>query len=365
MVDGGISVVTPTLGNPHRVWVLLESMGAAGDKADVPWEHIVVDSTPGAGGAAIEAVCRQFDVTYVRGPDRVGAKRNVGAARARYGVILFVDSDCRADPRLLSEHLASYDWAADVGAVGGPHDLDGTIDTFAMWVLHWAKRYDYRNNLPRRFVELGWNLTANFSVRADVLRAVGGFAEDTLTVVGGEDVDLGLRIRKAGYRIVGNPDALVLHSPETSTTLRRAARRVYMYGQACSWLGTRHPELTGRHANPVLLSTAAAVAGLLAGRRLPLAVRLAAGPAVLAALVARESANRHKAGTGARGVLRDVLSAVFDLSFEAGQIDGAVRLGRPHLAARTFDFVPMDWFVRNPDADPGCGQPGCLCVSCD
>ncbi|MEH1123217.1 glycosyltransferase family 2 protein [Micromonospora sp. CPCC 206061] len=360
----GISVVTPTLGNPARVRALLESTQVAGEKAAIPWEHIVVDSTPGAQGRAIAETCRAHGARYVRGPDRVGAKRNAGARRARHPVVLFVDSDCVADPQLFIEHLHGYADQPDVGGVGGPHDLLGEVDTFALWVLDRAKRYDFRNNLPRRYRELGWNLTANLSVRAAVFREIGGFDERTLTVVGGEDVDLGIRIRKAGYRIVANPGALVRHDPDVASGLRRAARRVFVYGQASSWLCGRHSEFAVRHANPVLVAAAAGLAGSLL-RRLPAAVRVGAGPAALAALVLREAVTRHEPGSGRRGALRDVLSALVDIGFDAGQVYGALRSRQLWTAARTFEFIQPGWFTRYPDATGGCGRAGCLCVSCD
>jgi len=50
---------------------------------------------------------------------------------------------------------------------------------------------------PRRFERVGWAATSNLLVRRAVLLELGGFDETTLTVVGGEDVDFGLRLTGA------------------------------------------------------------------------------------------------------------------------------------------------------------------------
>jgi N-acetylglucosaminyl-diphospho-decaprenol L-rhamnosyltransferase len=57
--------------------------------------------------------------------------------------------------------------------------------------------------------ELAGVLGASMIARADLIRRIGGFDEDF--VLYGEDQDLCLRIRKAGYRIGYIEDAIVLH----------------------------------------------------------------------------------------------------------------------------------------------------------
>jgi GT2 family glycosyltransferase len=63
--------------------------------------------------------------------------------------------------------------------------------------------------------------------KADALRQVGGFDEDFFCYM--EDVDLGFRLRLAGYRCLTVPDAEVLHVG-SATTGKRSPFYVY-YGQ--------------------------------------------------------------------------------------------------------------------------------------
>ncbi|AVT38608.1 hypothetical protein C6W10_21640 [Plantactinospora sp. BB1] len=349
----GISVVTPTLGNPELVEELLRSTVLAGRTAGVPWEHIVVDSTPGPAGQLLAQICRRHGASYLRGPDRVGAKRNLGARSAAYDIVAFVDSDCTVVPRFFTAHLAAYREQPDVGGVAGPTDLHGPDDTFALRALRRARQYRswFERDLswPRRYAEMGWSTTSNLSVRADVFRAVGGFDERTLTVVGGEDVDFGIRVRKAGHRIVTSPDAVVLHTTMTATRLGRVARRVFRYGQAEGWLCQRHPELTAPdYRNPFVIAAAAGVAGLVLFPRAPRARHAAV--AALAVLAAREVASRHERGSGAVGVVHDSVCTGLDMVFDAGKVAAAVQQRRPGDLFRRFRYVQDQWFVAREDA---------------
>lgn len=339
----GISVVTPTLGNPGLVEDLLKSTAVAGQTSGVPWEHIIVDSTPGEEGRQIAQACERHGASYVWGPDRVGAKRNAGARRAAHDVIVFVDSDCTVIPEFFTAHLERYQGGPDIGGVAGPTDMHGP-DSFALRVLRRAKQYNHCYAWPRRYDEVGWSTTSNLSVRAAVFSEIGGFDEHTLTIVGGEDVDLGVRIRKAGYRIVTSDRAVVQHTTTTATSLRRVARRVFVYGQADGWLCGRHPDLTTPYANPFVIAAAAGGAGLLAPRRFRAAGR-AAGPATLGLLVLTELVRRHERGSGARGVAHDSLCTFVDMAFDAGEVAAAAKQRRPGDLFRRFRYLQDQWYV--------------------
>jgi len=79
---------------------------------------------------------------------------------------------------------------------------------------------------------------ACLAIRRDVFFAVGGLEENTLGVTG-NDIDLCLRLRHAGYRVVYAPDAVLVHheaasrGPDTSPAhmARVVAERDYLRGQ--------------------------------------------------------------------------------------------------------------------------------------
>jgi GT2 family glycosyltransferase len=70
-----------------------------------------------------------------------------------------------------------------------------------------------------------WATTSNLACRRAAFDRVGGFDPDTPTVVGGEDVDFGVRLCEVGYVVATNPDARVLHARDHITKLRPGWRR--------------------------------------------------------------------------------------------------------------------------------------------
>jgi GT2 family glycosyltransferase len=85
----------------------------------------------------------------------------------------------------------------------------------------------HRGSGAPRWVD--WPLTTNMAVRREVFLRVGGFSP--IYGIYDEDVDLGLKIRRAGYRIAFAPEAAVYHyflkrprQPPTKATAFRDGR---------------------------------------------------------------------------------------------------------------------------------------------
>jgi hypothetical protein len=97
---------------------------------------------------------------------------------------------------------------------------------------------------PLYDTEVPWGPTANISFWKHVLIEVGGFDESFPPWPGGEDVDLGLRITKKGYRILTSKKAKVFHTKKTWLGWRKMTKRLYRWGQADYYLYLRHKERT-------------------------------------------------------------------------------------------------------------------------
>ncbi|MFJ6619876.1 AAA family ATPase [Kitasatospora sp. NPDC091335] len=245
---------------------------------------------------------------------------------------------------LFREHLRMYA-ETDAAAVAGPTEMRGADDAFVWLALRGAKQYNHCYAWPYQYEQMGWSTTSNLSVRADVFSDVGGFDEDPLTVVGGEDVDLGVRISKTGEHILSNPEALVLHSRSPDSTVRSVAARVFVCGAADGWLCDRHPDTTVYYANPFAITVGAAAVGAAFRHRWP-GVARAVGPVTLGFLMVREVASRHQKGSGVRGVIEDVACSFVDLCFDAGEVYAAVRRRSPVNLIRRFDYTQPRWFRR-------------------
>ena len=91
-------------------------------------------------------------------------------------------------------------------------------------------------------------------IRRDVLDKVGGF-DERFHPAYGEDADLGLRVKKAGYRNVCIPAASVLHQWSASTGGGRNAMKMYLVARTSKLLFRKH-------GNPLLNATTVPVAWL-------------------------------------------------------------------------------------------------------
>ena len=147
------------------------------------------------------------------GHTRPAEKRNDGFAAARGAIIAFLDDDACPVPGWL-EHAVKYFSRDDVGGVGGP-GVTPPSDTwmakaggrvYANWLVSGDCRYRYHPDRIRTTDDLP---SCNLMIRADLLRALGGFRTDFWP---GEDTILCSDVvHKLGKRIIYDPWAAVEH----------------------------------------------------------------------------------------------------------------------------------------------------------
>jgi GT2 family glycosyltransferase len=344
----GISVVIPTRGHPPMVDRVLSSLRHAAQQlpSGVGSELIVIDDSVPGDVEAIRKSCHRHLAKYVPGPRRVGAKRNLGVTHAAYPLVLFIDSDCVATPDLLKLHMKAHlaDQAPSgraVAAVAGPTIVDQPGTAQAWRIVAPSIVVNSAWTWPLRFAEVWWAATSNLSVKRELFDAVGGFDPRTYTVVGGEDVDLGIRLQEKGFTTLCSPDAVVFHEKDGITSLWQFHRKLFLYGRACVYNCTRRPDCSQWAANPVSLLAAVWLAGLLLPRRRELYL-IASG-----AFVAWFGAESYRSARLNSVELRDAFGCTsVDWSFHAGIAAESVRRGSPMLALKRFDYFPRDKFIR-------------------
>jgi GT2 family glycosyltransferase len=84
--------------------------------------------------------------------------------------------------------------------------------------------------------------TGNFSIRRDVLLEAGGF-DEAFTMYGNEDVELSLRLARAGVQVVYSPEAWARQ--HYTKTFAQLAHDNIAKGQTAVLLATKHPECLG------------------------------------------------------------------------------------------------------------------------
>jgi hypothetical protein len=343
--DPGLSVVIPVKERVPQTRRLLESLREAATACEEPVEILLVDDSGPADARAHQDTCAAFGARYLRGPRHVGAKRNAGVRAAAHDLILFVDSDCLATPQLLQRHTKTLrDGVEHVGAVAGPTFVQG-VDSPVFRVMARSKLLNSAFEWPAQASTVGWATTSNLAVRRAAFEAVGGFAERPLTVVGGEDVDLGLRLTAAGHRIVCDAEAVVVHDKSSIESLATVCRRLVTYGKSGQWLLDVHPGRGRPKLNRVSTLSATAVAGA-ATAPFSAGAGLLLVPAVAAVLLAVDT--RARLGQDAptvRALAESIACAGLDWCFDLGEFIAAWQLGRPDRLFTGFGWTDDPAFV--------------------
>ncbi|MBV9003119.1 MAG: glycosyltransferase [Solirubrobacterales bacterium] len=239
-----VSVVVATCGNPPALERCVSSILACDYEE---FEVIVVDNRPHA--ADTEAMlAERFPgdgrLRYVE-EGRRGASlaRNAGLACAAHEVVAFTDDDVVVDRGWIRAGVEALRRADDVGCVTGlilPLELETDsqvlLEQFAGFCKGFRRRTfrhpESRADIP--FFPYAPGVIgsgANTVLWTDVARELGGFDTDLgpgTPTTGGEDLDLYIRLLRAGHAVSYEPRAIVWHQhPDGSARLRR---QVYRYG---------------------------------------------------------------------------------------------------------------------------------------
>lgn len=170
-----------------------------------------------------------FGVEVIQNERNVGfaEANNIGAVDQSSPYLIFLNPDAFPEPSWLAALLQTaerYPQAAAIGSTQLRADAPGVFDGVGD-VLH-ASGFAYRAWHGKRRAAVP-PLSETFSacgaamlVRREAFEAMGGFDERYFCFF--EDVDLGFRLRLAGWRVVQAPDAVVAHVGGGSTGQRSA-----------------------------------------------------------------------------------------------------------------------------------------------
>jgi glycosyltransferase involved in cell wall biosynthesis len=356
MTDRGLSVVVPVKGRVAETRALLASLREAALDCPEPVEIILVDDSAPADARLHEQTCADHRARYLTGPRNVGAKRNLGVRQAGYDLVLFIDSDCRATRNLVRRHVATLRSAPpDVAAVAGPTYVQGA-DSPVFRIMKRSKLLNAAFEWPAACRRVAWATTCNLAIRRSAFEAVGGFAEHPLTVVGGEDVDLGIRLTEAGWKIICDAQAVVLHDKGSIDSLVTVGRRLVTYGRSGQWLLSVHPTRGRPKLNRVSALAVAAVTAVTRLRtsrgRSALVVPLVAG-----VLLAKDTLGRLDPGERPAGAVAEAVAcAALDWAFDLGEFIAALQLRRPDRLFTGFgwtDDPAFEWSGDSPDRPYG------------
>lgn len=196
-----ISIIIPNYNGSRTIGKCLESIFAFNDD---DWEVIVVDDC--SEDSSIDIIgkypCRLIQLEKHAG---ASAARNAGAFSSKGDVLFFIDADCllKDDTLLIiRNHLSAQ--PADV-VIGGtytsvPRD-PGFFNQFQSAFINY---FETKNSSSPDYLA-----THALVINAETFRKFGGFKENFLPIL--EDVEFCHRLRRAGYRLIMDPDLQVRH----------------------------------------------------------------------------------------------------------------------------------------------------------
>lgn len=198
-----------------------------------PEKIIVVDNASSDGSAA--AALRYSNITLYQMENNLGFARanNAGLKIADTEFIALLNPDAFPEPDWLQRLLAATAENQDIAAFGSRQVcsdnvevLDGIGDSYHICGLAWRERHGKLQrdaDLVQREIFSPCAAAALYRRRA--LIEIGGFDEDYFCYV--EDVDLGFRLRLAGYKSIYVPDAIVRHVGSATTGGKRSNFSIY------------------------------------------------------------------------------------------------------------------------------------------
>ena len=223
-----VSVIIPTRDRAELLRVTLDGLFGSTDYPDI--EVIIVDndSREPETRALLETYRGdpRLRVVAAPGPFNFSDLSNRGAAAASGAVLLFLNNDIEViEPGWLTE-LAAQATRPEIGAVGAKLLYPDRTVQHGGVVLgiggvaghgHLGLPDDDPGYFARMVLvqEVSAVTGACLAMRAEIFREIGGFDAERLKVAF-NDIDLCLRIRAAGYRILWTPFAKLVHHESKS-----------------------------------------------------------------------------------------------------------------------------------------------------
>ena len=174
--------------------------------------------------------------------------RNLGLAKSRGEIVVFLDDDALLAPDFLSRLVRHYE-SPDVAAVSGLPVAEG--ESYADALARTASRYGVSaerlktiDRLPVPNVD-----GIQMSFRRDVCTRVGGFDEQLIRFTGvpcGEDRDYCERVSKAGYALYLDPGLTLIHQHQSpggcGIRFVSPSERTRAFIRAAAYLAVKHRE---------------------------------------------------------------------------------------------------------------------------
>jgi len=177
---------------------------------DSELEIILVDSSTDSTPHIVSEKFPSVHLVHLDEKTDPGTARNLGVARSRGDLVLFIDSDCIAAPDWV-DTLVSLHSVSDYAAIGGAVSNGNPPDSLIAWAGYFA---EFREFIPtQKRKEVSHIPTCNISYKAWVFDQIGGFDPEFYPQ---EDLEFNFRLTQSGNKIFFCPEARVQHIHRTT-----------------------------------------------------------------------------------------------------------------------------------------------------
>jgi len=187
-----MSVIVPVHENLHDLDRCLQALSEGTRRPD---EIIIVDD---ASSSDLTPTANRYGARLVRlsgRPQGPAHARNVGALWASGDILVFIDADVAVHSDTLAR-MAQHLNHPEIDAVFGSYDDQPAVPTVVSRYKNLLHHYVHQNASPE--AKTFW--TGCGAVRREVFQALGGF-DTSFGRPAIEDIEFGLRMYRAGYRI--------------------------------------------------------------------------------------------------------------------------------------------------------------------
>lgn len=232
-----------------------------------PWTNLIASSENLGFGAAVNAVASRTDSAWL-----VAANADVRLSPGALGGLL-AEGERHPEAAVIAPRLILPDGTTQHSVYPFPTIpftlayVSGAIRLSDRLARRWCidRGFD-----PDRGREVAWAVGAFLLVRRSAWEAVGGF--DQAQWMYAEDLDLGWRLRRAGWRARYVPDARVFHAESAATTQAWGDQRhLRWHASTYAWMARRRGLAVARTVAAInvagyMLQGAVSLPGALLGR---------------------------------------------------------------------------------------------------
>jgi len=187
-----VAVIVPVYNGGTKFRASLDSIRCAVP----PPDELIVVGDGDTDGSSQYAEAAGISIHRFPTPSGPGRARNLGASKAKSDILFFVDADVTVPENVIRRVKEIFAQYSEVAAVIGSYDDHPKEPNFLSQYRNLLHHYVHQNG--REEASTFWGACG--AIRRDVFLTMGGF-DETYIKPSIEDIELGYRLKKAGYTI--------------------------------------------------------------------------------------------------------------------------------------------------------------------